>query len=169
LECQVDGELPHHGLPRSGGGRHEDALPLLHHVAGVDLEAAETELVQLSEGVEDRMGGHARTVSAPLALSTVRGSGPKRSPSAYDTMPGAATVTERTRWCSYCGWWTWVPLNSFGYVRIRSGFEIGLMMTTSSKPSSSTAPSVMRRPPPNDDPFPTATSIASRDTWRSSS
>ena len=25
-----------------------------------------------------------------------------------------ATVTVRTRWCSYCGWVTWVPLKSLG-------------------------------------------------------
>ena len=114
LERQVDGELADHRLARAGGRRDEDALALLHDMTGPDLEGVQPELVQPRERVEHGVRGHTRTVSAPGAHSTVRGSGPKRSPSAYDTMPGAATVTDRTRWCSYCGWWMCVPLNSFG-------------------------------------------------------
>ena len=117
----MDGELPHDRLAGAGRGGHEHPTALLDDVAGAPLEVVESEVVLAGEGREDRVGGrapgagaHAKTVSAPGAHSTVRGSGPNRSPSAYDTIPGAATVTDRARWCSYCGCVTWVPLNSFG-------------------------------------------------------
>src|SRR5262249_25820474 len=98
LEREVDRELAHDRLAGPGGSRDQDALAVLDDAAGAQLEVVQAELVETGERAEDRVrrgvrarGGHANTVSAPGAHSTVRGSAPKRSPSAYDTMPGAAT------------------------------------------------------------------------------
>ena len=126
---QVHRELADHRLAGAGGRRDQHAVAVLDAPAGLDLERVEREGVRRREVAQHGMalvGGvrrvplrrgevaHERTVSAPGTQSTVTGSAPNRSPSAYATMPGAATVTERTRWCSYCGCVTWVPLNSLG-------------------------------------------------------
>ncbi len=54
------------------------------------------------------------SVTVVSLSATVSGRSPKRSPSAYATTPGAATVTRRTRCRSYAGWLVWRPEKSFG-------------------------------------------------------
>ena len=65
----------------------------LEHGACPALEVVQAELVETREPWRTVM---ARMESAPGATSTVRGSGPSRSPSAYATMPGAARLTRCT-------------------------------------------------------------------------
>ena len=138
LQRQVDGELADDRLARAGGRRDEHAAALLDLLAGPHLEVVELEAVEAGEVLEHRegllaperrvalggrllvlgrgagRGAHAMTSRAPGTHSTVSGSGPKRSPSAYDTMPGAATVTERTRWWTYSATPSMRPVNRRG-------------------------------------------------------
>ena len=130
LQRQVHGELADQRLARPGRRRDQHAAAGLELLAGPDLEVVEREVVQLHEVGEHRrallapeprvaLSGRGRhqgtsTFSASGATSTVSGSAPRRSPSAYATMPGAATVTLRTRWCSYCGCRVCLPVNSCG-------------------------------------------------------
>ena len=138
LQREVDGELAHDRLARPGGGRDQHPAAVLDLLARPDLEVVELEPAQPGELAQHRVlaapheGGvargvalvdvqvevrvvvHAMTSSAPGAHSTVSGRGPKRSPSAYVTMPGAAIVAERTLRWTYSATPSIVPVNRRG-------------------------------------------------------
>ncbi len=105
----VDSELADQRLAGPCGRGDEHAVTGLDRFTCVHLEWVEREVVQLPKIDEVVHAVLAIMVSARGTTSAVSGSGPRRSPSPYATMPSAAHVMRLARMRSTSGWLICVP------------------------------------------------------------